>query len=502
LIIDLRPGYSPEAAGAFPWKIGAAISFTFVALALAAGIGLYFAGRNPQNSTTLRVAKPAGAAPANEPDVPAGMEQPAPLPREEEWPGRTFPIKVKRRKQTTEDELYAQLRKVPEVTLDPDGKLVKHLQKGSLRGLRRRGAPPPADEKEEALDVLVQRLRKRPDLAGLPRRPAWDCSLDKETAKELKTITMAVREELEIARHSPKAAEKALKNALLSYKGPSSQAAVAALQQMLMVEAKTLRLLLIDCLAQIKGKQASIALARRALFDLHPKIREAALAALKDRPPAEYRDTLLRGLTYPWAPVADHAAEALVALRRKETLPQLVRLLANQETFGPFAQERAGKRRWVTPELVRINHFRNCLLCHPASLSRSDPVRGAVPIPGERIRRGGYSRRNPFGTFVRADVTYLRQDFSVPQTVGNRDPNKKRADDDPWPAVQRFDFLVQVRPLTRAETADLGKRSGKLQPGAEQRRAILFALRELTGKDFGPSAARWKQFLRARNRKR
>ena len=41
------------------------------------------------------------------------------------------------------------------------------------------------------------------------------------------------------------------------------------------------------------------------------------------------------------------------------------------------------------------------------------------------------------GIFVRADVTYLRQDFSVMQSVEN--PGK-------WPALQRFDFLVRIRP--------------------------------------------------------
>jgi hypothetical protein len=207
---------------------------------------------------------------------------------------------------------------------------------------------------------------------------------------------------------------------------------------------------------------------------------------------------LLAGLRYPWAPVADHAAEALVALDLRETVPKLAKLLGNKKAFGPFAKRVGGKRVWFTRELVRVNHLRNCLLCHAPSRSEADPARGQVPTPGEPIPSGGQYESGSAGTFVRADITYLRQDFSVRQQVAEPD---EVADGD-WPAVQRFDFLVRTRPLTRAELAGHRLRAALAPPGSDQRQAILFALRELTGKDFGPSAARWKRFLRARNRKR
>src|SRR5262249_26977044 len=84
------------------------------------------------------------------------------------------------------------------------------------------------------------------------------------------------------------------------------------------------------------------------------------------------------------------------------------------------------------------------------------------------------------GTFVRADVTYLQQDFSVFQPVTK--PNN-------WPDNQRHDYLVRTRP---ALTADLKAPAGDAGK-SEYRQAVLFALRELTGTDAGPAVQDWKQ---------
>ncbi len=85
-------------------------------------------------------------------------------------------------------------------------------------------------------------------------------------------------------------------------------------------------------------------------------------------------------------------------------------------------------------ELVRFNHLRNCLLCHAPSHSQTDLVRGLIPTPGVPIPVEYYHRSH--GDFVRADVVYLKQDFSVMHHV---------EDAHPWPAMQRFDYVVRVR---------------------------------------------------------
>src|SRR5205085_5805773 len=103
----------------------------------------------------------------------------------------------------------------------------------------------------------------------------------------------------------------------------------------------------------------------------------------------------------------------------------------------------------VVREMVRINHHRNCLMCH--SPGNTDTVSAetltvAVPTPDQPLNppQGGYSQGGSPDLLVRLDVTYLRQDFSVFQPV---------ADAAPWPEMQRFDFLVRTRQLTDEEAA-------------------------------------------------
>src|SRR5207249_486224 len=121
--------------------------------------------------------------------------------------------------------------------------------------------------------------------------------------------------------------------------------------------------------------------ALRALVDLHPDVREAALEALKDRPRVDYEAVLLAGFQYPWAAVADHAAEALIALEMRDCTSKLIPLLDGKDVSRPFTIEVNRQPITVVQELVRINHLGNCLMCHAPSQQRTDLVRGRVPIP-------------------------------------------------------------------------------------------------------------------------
>jgi hypothetical protein len=204
--------------------------------------------------------------------------------------------------------------------------------------------------------------------------------------------------------------------------------------QLLQHENTPIRLLLIELLSVIEGKEASVALAQRALYDLSPQVREEAVQSLLDRPAAEYRLALVDGFRHPWPAVADHAAEALVAIKDRGALPALIELLAEPDPNLPFVVKEKEKEVLATRELVRLNHMSNCLLCHAPSLSKEDLVRGRVPIPGEDPPPLYYAETTGF--FVRADTSFLRQDFSVVQPV---------AKSGKWPGNQRYDYLVRYR---------------------------------------------------------
>jgi hypothetical protein len=143
------------------------------------------------------------------------------------------------------------------------------------------------------------------------------------------------------------------------------------------------------------------------------------------------------------------------------------------------------RQKPVVRELVRVRHLRNCYLCHPAAPVLEAPVGGLVPLDGHTVPNLYYGQAPTDGRFVRADVTFVRQDFSVVQPTA-----------DSWPALdrQRFDFLVRTRPGTPAEVA----RQKEPPASYPQREAVLFALRELTGKDYGTSTRAWLDGLAER----
>jgi hypothetical protein len=213
---------------------------------------------------------------------------------------------------------------------------------------------------------------------------------------------------------------------------------------------------------------------------------------LKLRPQKDYQPVLVKGLQYPWLPVAQHAAEALVALQMSRAVPDLVSLLQKDAPQTPFQRTVKNKPVRFVRDLVRVNHLRNCLLCHSPAFSKTDLLRSAIPTPAQRIpslfEEQYYESRQSGMGFVRADVTYLRQDFSVPQPVAN--PGK-------WPKRQRYDYLVRERPLTREELARHKRRQAdiKAQKLSEHREAILFALRALTGRDMGSLPGEWKKLV-------
>src|SRR5262249_32755621 len=130
----------------------------------------------------------------------------------------------------------------------------------------------------------------------------------------------------------------------------------------------------------------------------------------------------------------------------------------------------------VAKELVRVNHVRNCMMCHAPSLDDSDLVRAGVPDPRRPSSSYGASS---LGQFVRADITYVKQDFSVPLQVTTSGRTH-----------QRFDYLVRNRVVPPAE-----RLFGAVSEEYSQRESVVFALRELTGQDHGMDARDWSTAL-------
>ena len=238
---------------------------------------------------------------------------------------------------------------------------------------------------------------------------------------------------------------------------------IPGLMQVLSAEKEPLRLELVRILAKIRYPQSTSALARIAVFDLSADVRAQAVDALQKRQPEHYRDKLLSGLRYVWPPAADNAARALVSLDDRDAYEQLVEMVREPDPLAPF---QTADSHWAKNELVRVNHMQNCLLCHAPAVTSNARVTGAVPSPYDPLPRVYYN--SPGGFLTRADVTYLRQDFSVVHAVEEHGP---------WPEQQRFDYFVRERQLTEQEAAELSQHaSSEVYP---QRAAVLFAMRML-----------------------
>jgi hypothetical protein len=382
---------------------------------------------------------------------------------------------MKRRNHSSEEELRIQVLRAPEVSLNGvPGTSAKLLQTALRCKLNRVPFP--------SMDRLC---RERADLAGLPWQRGATCKLGKEPAENLEVLSQKLREQLAAClprdgidrRPNPDRLRRQLVENRAAEQDWLRPEAVPVLVQMLQTENKPVRLVLIEVLSRIPGRQAATALAQRAIYDLAPEVREAAVRALHKRPYDLVRDQLVAGLRHPWPAAADHAAEALASLDDQDAVPLVLHVLKDPDPAAPFPVCKGKGKSLAIREMVRINHLGNCLLCHAPTHVATDPVRAAIPVPGQPLPAPGTST-SPYGqggTLIRADVTYLRQDFSVMQPV-----------DEPgaWPGYQRYDYVVHTRQLSAQEAHRLHltvldeSRSG-------QREAVLFALRELTARKTG-----------------
>ncbi len=391
-------------------------------------------------------------------------------------------VVMKRRNLATDEDLRKQLQFAPEtgfdqmtvqtiyVPLDGMGSNVRG-GRNVRAGAELRNVDPDLGPKTFAT-LAVQ--ANRPDMVALPWIRGVDCELGNEHAQRLHVLSTHFRDAL---RNSVKKGDVRPDpdklRTLLSDNEWRSPQALPAITQIMQVEHTPVRALMVELLGQMKGREASIALAQRALFDLSPEIRERAVRELAERPAEEYLPVIAGGFRYPLAAVSDHAAETVVALQRTELVPDLVQMLNEPNPLLPFKKD----KKYLIQEVVRINHLCNCMLCHAPSESKEDLVRGRVPQPGEDPPPLYYQERT--GLFVRADRTYIRQDFSVVQPVAN--PGK-------WAGQQRYDYLLRTRQVTKTEQTTYQKTVKENKLPADPQQA---ALRQLTGKDYGKTYDEW-----------
>ncbi len=363
------------------------------------------------------------------------------------------PPAIIRRHAFTEDDLRQQLAAVPVVGLGPLDTLPIHAAltqqlPGAFSGNKFVTAfPLRMDFGPQYLKMLAQQT-KQPWLANLPWRTASACFLSIDDARRLDLISDGFHRNPGPLRPDTLKIALSHEAAVSGEKYHHQPGAVPALAQILEAEASPIRIVFVDHLAGIQGGAASAAIARRAIFDLSPDVREKAVQALAMRPATEWLPTVLSGFGWPWAPVAEHAAETIIALQPGQARAGLVQLAKDSKPWSA--------------ELVQLNHLSNCIVCHGLTQDRNlIRLRASMPIPTRPMES---YQNGADQVFVRADVTYLRQAFSVMQPVTQQTQ---------WPKVQRFDYLLRYRKMGPAELKEA------MIVQAPQRKALDDTLRHM-----------------------
>jgi hypothetical protein len=307
------------------------------------------------------------------PEVPKKADKPAPpLPP----PGSL--AKFKRRDQLSAEELRKQLAGAPEIGLERSSlaSLVWEHKAQQEEGLSNFGTPNLAPT--PLYDVY-------PGVKGLSMRRGREAQLDSRRAATLDALSRKLRvyvAQLAPADRNGKRAGAAELRAVMYHEMRGRKPewlrpeAIPVVMQMLTHEDVVLRHLLIEILSEINHPASTAALAQRAICDLDADLRAFAIEQLKRRPSDDYREVLLRALRHPLPMMADHSAEALVALGLRDVVPSLVVMLKEPDPAAPYAGKDG---RLLVREVVRTNHLANCLLCHPPSVTYTDPVPGVVP---------------------------------------------------------------------------------------------------------------------------
>jgi hypothetical protein len=373
LLPEARPRGAAPAAGAAEKAPAAITESPLVRAAMPADQPTVAANAPPPLPRLEAQAAEEPAPPATLVDsVPVAASVP-PAEKEEKKEG------LRRRNAVTEEELRRYLAGAAEVGIALDGASLVASYRQQDRESRLTSDP-------FKLASTVPLLRVIPGAATLSLRDGPGSILSPQAAAELDLLSRKLRVYLNATAPDAAAGQPRDMTALrarmredLRGKRPEwlRAAAVPALNQLLMGEDTPMRGLLVELLTQIPEKPATVALAHRAAFDLAPEVRDAATEALRGRDPEAWRPVLVKALSYPWAPPADFAAEALIKLHDVGAVPELVVLLGKPHPGRPVMLPNKGV---VIQEVVKVNHLRNCMLCHPPALRGNEPVVGIDPV--------------------------------------------------------------------------------------------------------------------------
>lgn len=366
-------------------------------------------------------------------------------------------------------------------------------------------------ERDGFLKALI---RERTELQGLPFRMGDDCRASDERARMMPFLSSSINQALQESKNFGSSfegffdalAEMQARPILTTSKGSKVRVSreneehyyrtlISTMMQVVGPEDEKFRVRLARSLSTIPHIDATHALAQLAIFAPEKDVRDAAIAGLKLRRERDYTDILMSAFRYPLPSVSQRAAEALVKLERKDLVANLVDELGQRDPRLPVTKQVDGKDVAVVHELVKVNHHHNCALCH-APAAKDTPnfvLQVPVQLPSEPFPgQGGYEFRSPMETkpggpniFVRIDMTYLRQDFSLTMRVPNATP---------WPDMQRFDFFVRSRVVTPKE-AQAWRDAAKERANPYQQSALV-ALRELTGRDAEANPQAWREMLK------
>jgi hypothetical protein len=194
---------------------------------------------------------------------------------------------VKRIRETTEEDLRRQLLRVPEIGLEQPAvaRMYAPLLK-AMKSLKRDEGLPPV-RPDYGLAFFAQVAGKQSGhLTGLPWRRLEEAPLGKEAAERLQVLSNRLRDAMRKATPPGDVRPDAGK-VYAELKGDpewQSPEAIPTLLQLLQAENEPLRGLLVDMLARIDGKAASVALAERAMYDLSAEVRAQAIARLSRQP--------------------------------------------------------------------------------------------------------------------------------------------------------------------------------------------------------------------------
>lgn len=338
----------------------------------------------------------------------------------------------------------------------------------------------------EPLEPLKEMLESREDLKGLPIVMGDDCRMNEADSLTMHKVSLDLSRTMAFIdratnlsssvrqQQSPQQIKvnlyMAVKKIEQTLNAPEREnQRLLTVDQILQARPLEMRKTFVKSLAMESSQTAANLLTCYVKYDLDESVRMLATKALSDFPRKSIRGKLLDGIDYPWTPAALHSAEALVRLNDTSAVPMLVEKLQDLNPNLMFEQT---TKSYVKRELVAINHFKNCMLCHADGDRRS---RGRAVVPEwDRPIPVRYYHSNSDSLLARADITYMRQDFSVMRNIADENRVPKS-----WPESQRFDYVVKRTTLAdEAEYKSLAERPTNEK--YQRRDAIIFALRKLT----------------------